>query len=198
MKQILQPILAGFAAIALLTGCAAEDGYVQQPTIELETGQEDDPLIAPDDPDAPENEGLRLPSEEETIAGAGREASDLALTITSLMLSYGPNDSARAIVNDIRPLVTDDLLSELAAQIQERDWDAINSGTTEYIADVTDLEIISYRDGIPEIVEASASVFAIEGGEYPESPDSRETWHITVTLLGFSNSLAAAKAERVG
>jgi hypothetical protein len=198
MKQLLSVTAISLLAVASLTACSSEEGFSQQPTIELGEDTTSDPLVVPLDPEAPENEGLRLPSEEETIAGAIREASDLGLTITSVMLSYGPNDSARSKISDLRPLTSGDLLNKLAAEIQERDWGSIRSGTTAYIADVTDLEVIEYRGEIPEVVEAKANVFVVEDGEYSESPLFSETWHITVAPAGFSNSLIATEAVRVG
>lgn len=143
-------------------------------------------------------DALNLPSLEETLEGAARDATDHSMVLLRTYLGYNYDDSPRAIMNDLRFLVSDEQLEKILPEVRDRDWEAIQQNKESRIVEVTFLEIIEEKDRLPYKVRVSADIYEITGDSYPTTPIITGIWEITLEPERFSTAFTAINIEQVG
>lgn len=141
---------------------------------------------------------LKIPTQEELIQGGIREGTDHAMVLIRTYLGFFSDDSPRLIINDLRPLVSDALLSNMAEEIAARDWAKIKSERLNRVVEVIKIEIIAERSGIPSIIQVTADIYDVINNDYPKNPTNTGIWEISVEVSKSSPSFIATNIEQVG
>jgi len=141
---------------------------------------------------------LKIPTQEELIQGGVREGTDHAMVLMRTYLGFFSDDSPRLIINDLRPLVSDELLSKMAEEIAARDWKSIEEKGINRVVEVVKIEIIAERSGIPSIIQVTADIYEVIENNYPKTPTNTGIWDISVEVSKSSPSFIATNIEQVG
>lgn len=141
---------------------------------------------------------LKIPTQEELIQGGVREGTDHAMVLMRTYLGFFSDDSPRLIINDLRPLVSDELLSKMAEEIAARDWKSIEEKGINRVVEVVKIEIIAERSGIPSIIQVTADIYEVIENDYPKTPTNTGIWDISVEVSKSSPSFIATNIEQVG
>lgn len=186
--------------VGALAGCDDNEVGVRQPTINLENEGWIDSSSGADSSgeefsnEDSEEETLKLPSQEDLVSGSINAASDLAMTLMSRYLSYSAGDSPKGIINDLRPLASPALLSQIGSDLNGLNWENISEGKVSQFAEVTSVEVTEFNQGIPVVVAVEVVIFESRGEESEEVEKS--LWLVGVAPDGLSNKLIATSLDK--